>query len=201
MTRVAAAPFLAAPRLTVAVPPGRRGAPAVQGEPVPAVRDDVLAALFASHAGPLTRLAGLLTGDRSVAEDVVQDAFAGLHRRWSTLRDPELALAYLRTSVVNGSRSRLRRRRSERERDVQHVPDAASAESDALRNAERAAVRTALAGLPRRLREVLVLRYHLELSEADIAATLGISRGAVKGYSSRGLVRLGEALRAAGEGR
>ena len=157
-------------------------------------RETAVATLFREHSASLTRLAGMLTSDRGAAEEVVQDAFVGLHRRFGEIRDGERALAYLRTSVVNGSRSKLRRRRTERNHIPPYLPPAASAEEGALAAAEREQVRHGMTKLPRRQREVLVLRYHLDLTEADIAETLGISRGAVKAYASRALTALGTHL-------
>jgi RNA polymerase sigma-70 factor (sigma-E family) len=161
-----------------------------QNDRVARTREDQVATLFRLHSASLTRLAGLLTSDRSSAEEVVQDAFVGLHRKFDNIRDPQLALAYLRASVVNGSRSKLRRRRTERAHIPPYLPPAASAEDGAMAREEHQQVRAGLRTLPRRQREVLVLRYHMDLSEAEIADALGISRGAVKGYASRALTAL-----------
>lgn len=144
--------------------------------------------LFRTHRLQLVRLAMLLVDDKETAEDVVQDAFTALHRRWSSLTSPDAAGAYLRTSVVNGSRSALRRRRTVR---ANPWPDAESltvdpADRRALVAAEHREVLDALTRLPARQREVLVLRYWADLSEAEIASTLGISAGAVKSSASRG---------------
>jgi RNA polymerase sigma-70 factor (sigma-E family) len=138
------------------------------------------------------RLAVLLVDDPATAEDVVQEAFTGLHRHWGRLRDENAALGYLRTAVVNGSRSVLRRRRTAREYTPPHTADARSAESLAMLSAEHQAVVSALAKLPRRQREVLVLRYYGSLSEAEIAEATGISRGTVKSTASRGLEAIGK---------
>jgi RNA polymerase sigma-70 factor (sigma-E family) len=152
--------------------------------------DDAVERLYAEHWTSLVRLGALLLRDQAAAEEVVQDAFIGMHRRWESIREQDKALAYLRRSVVNGSRSVHRRqvvaRRfvPDREREVD------SAEATVIAGARRAAVLSALDGLPRRQRDVLVLRHWLDLSEADIAATLRISRGAVKSHSSRGLKAL-----------
>ena len=135
----------------------------------------------------LVRLAVLLVDDPSTAEDVVQEAFAGLHRHWAGLRDEAAALAYLRTAVVNGSRSVLRRRRTARDYVPPHQVNARSAESLALLSAEHQAVVDALGTLPPRQREVLVLRYYGGLSEAEIAEATGISRGTVKSTASSAL--------------
>jgi RNA polymerase sigma-70 factor (sigma-E family) len=156
--------------------------------------DEAVTALFRAHYAGLVRLAVLLVDDDATAEDVVQDAFARLHRRWGRLRDADAAYGYLRTSVVNGSRSRLRRLRTARGHHEPSTPDAPSPEGDAIVREEYAAVRAALDGLPRRQREVLVLRYFANLGEAEIAATLGVSRGAVKSHASRGIAALTRTL-------
>jgi RNA polymerase sigma-70 factor (sigma-E family) len=164
---------------------------------LPRGADEGVTALYRVHATALRRVAILLVDDRETAEDVVQDAFVRLHRRWLFLHDQDKALAYLRTSVVNGSRSRLRRRRTERA----YVPPVAgehpSAEHTVLRSADLRAVADGLTRLPRRQREVLVLRYYLDLSEAEIAGSLGISRGSVKSHASRGVAALAAELGAA----
>ena len=135
----------------------------------------------------MVRLAVLLVDDPSTAEDVVQEAFTGLHRHWAGLRDEAAAVAYLRTAVVNGSRSVLRRRRTARDYVPPHQVNARSAESLAMLSAEHQAVVDALGMLPPRQREVLVLRYYGGMSEAEIADATGISRGTVKSTASRAL--------------
>src|SRR4051794_33090991 len=146
--------------------------------------------LFVTEYASLVRLAALLLDEPGAREEVVQEAFVRLYARWAGLRDEERALAYLRRTVVNLSRSRLRRRLvAARNRPLPsgHAP---SAHDVALARIESPAVVRALRDLPRRQREVLVLRYYGGLSEADIAATLGIAAGSVKGYASRGLATL-----------
>ncbi|HEV2889487.1 MAG TPA: SigE family RNA polymerase sigma factor [Frankiaceae bacterium] len=153
-----------------------------------------MTALFRAHYGSLVRLAVLLVDDDGSAEDLVQDAFARLHRRWARLRDEDAAYGYLRAAVVNGSHSRLRRLRTARRYVAPHDSAAPSPEGDAIVREEHAAVRAAMRGLPTRQREVLVLRYWGSLSEAEIADTLGISRGAVKSHASRGLAAVTRSL-------
>ena len=146
-----------------------------------------LADLYRDHRMRLVRLAILLVDDPATAEDVVQEAFAGLHRHWGGLRDEAAAVGYLRTAVVNGSRSVLRRRRTAREYVPPHQANARSAESLAMLSAEHQAVVDALSTLPPRQREVLVLRYYGDMSEAEIAEATGISKGTVKSTASRAL--------------
>ncbi|GAA2562720.1 RNA polymerase sigma factor [Pseudonocardia hydrocarbonoxydans] len=154
-----------------------------------------LADLYRDHRLRLVRLAVLLVDDPATAEDVVQEAFTGLHRNWTGLRDEAAAVGYLRTAVVNGSRSVLRRRRTAREYVPPHQVNARSAESLAMLSAEHQAVVDALATLPPRQREVLVLRYYGGLSEAEIADATGISRGTVKSTASRALDAVTHVLR------
>ncbi|GAA3881120.1 SigE family RNA polymerase sigma factor [Saccharothrix violaceirubra] len=143
--------------------------------------------LYKQHRMRLVRLALLLVDEPATAEDVVQEAFTGLHRNWSNLRDAQAAVGYLRTAVVNGSRSVLRRRKTARDYTPPHVANARSAESLAMLTAEHQAVVAALSKLPPRQREVLVLRYYGDLSEAEIAEATGISKGTVKSTASRAL--------------
>ena len=154
--------------------------------------DEALELLYAAHWRRLVRLAVLLVHDVGSAEEIVQDCFVAVHAKWNRLHDPEKALAYLRQSVVNRSRSHLRhlsvvRRHADRESPPELV---AGADHAAYEQARRATVLDALRRLPRRQREVLALRYYLDLSEAEIADTLGISRGAVKSHASRGAAAL-----------
>ena len=153
--------------------------------------------LYSHRRLDLVRLALLLVDDLPTAEDVVQDVFAALYRRYGkTLAGLDSPEAYLRTSVVNTSRSVLRRRRTVRA----HVPEreghAPSAEEPVLLREEHGEVIAALHRLTRRQREVLVLRYWSHLSEAQIADTLGLSRGAVKSTASRALAALRRQLEA-----
>jgi RNA polymerase sigma-70 factor (sigma-E family) len=158
--------------------------------------DEAIEQLYAAHWRQLVRLSVLLVHDAGSAEEIVQDAFVAVHARWSKLRDPDLALAYLRQAVVNRSRSALRHRAVvERHVARERVPaDVPGADESVLASARRTAVLDAMRALPQRQREVLALRYYLDLSEAQIAAALGISRGAVKSHASRGSVALRELL-------
>ena len=136
----------------------------------------------------------LLIDDRSTAEDVVQDAFLALHRR-SHAVDPAAAAGYLRTSVVNGVRTLHRRSGVARRHLHSESPeDVPSADLAVLLSEEQREVIEALRTLPRRQREVLVLRYWSELSEAEIAAALDVARGTVKSSASRGLASLQKKL-------
>jgi RNA polymerase sigma-70 factor (sigma-E family) len=158
--------------------------------------DEALERLYAAHWRQLVRLSVLLVRDVGTAEEVVQDAFIAVHRHWDRLRDPDKGLAYLRRAVVNQSRSTLRHRMVVA-RHVERGPDP-SATPDVEPDAgftQRAAVLEAMRALPQRQREVLALRYYLDLSEAEIADTLRISRGAVKSHASRGAAALRELLK------
>jgi RNA polymerase sigma factor (sigma-70 family) len=119
-----------------------------------------------------------------------------VHAKWDGIRDPHRALAYLRRAVVNGSRSRLRHLKVVRSHAERRTPPAVvrGADEVVLESARREEVLDALAELPRRQREVIALRYYVDLSEAEIAETLGISRGAVKSHASRGAATLRDAL-------
>jgi len=150
--------------------------------------------LYAAHYRGLVRLASFLVRDTPTAEEVVQDAFIAMADGWQRLRDAEKALAYLRQAVVNRSRSLLRHRTVVDKNLQKAPPDMPSAEHGALVLLERSAVVSALRHLPERQREAIVLRYYADLSEAEIAATMRISRGAVKSHTARGMAALRAAL-------
>jgi RNA polymerase sigma-70 factor (sigma-E family) len=154
---------------------------------------DDFTGLFVGQYAQLVRLAALLLGDLAAAEDVAQEAFIRVHRvlGGGRVQDP---LAYLRQTVVNLSRSDLRRRLVARRHAPKPMPDVASAEEDACAVLARREVVQALRALPARQREAVVLRYWADLPVAQVAQVMGISTGAVKAYTSRGLGRLGELL-------
>jgi RNA polymerase sigma-70 factor (sigma-E family) len=151
--------------------------------------------LYQRQWWPMLRLAIGLVDERGAAEDVVQDAFAALFRRWDSIREPGAAAGYLRASVVNGSRSALRRRGTARKylRVVGDETEEAADHTSVL-SAEHDMVRAALRSLPDRQREVLTLRYIAELPDPDIAAATGLSAAGVRSASSRGLAALRTAL-------
>lgn len=157
---------------------------------------DALSSLYTAHYRKLVRLAAHLTSDRDSAEEVVQDAYVKMHGSWRGLRDPDKAEAYLRTTVVNLSRSRLRRRQVAARHDPEPLRDTASAESGALEHDQRDAVLLALRALPRRQREAVVLRYYGDLTEAQTAVAMGCSIGSVKSHSSRAMAALRPLLEA-----
>lgn len=159
-------------RLAPATTPGRG---AIASEPGAAT----FAALYREQYGPMVCLAHLLTTSNSVAEELVQDAFVRVHRRWGTIDSPR---AYLRTAVVNACRSHGRRVTLERARLPRPGPEATRADPDELWDV--------LARLPYRQRAVLVLKFYDDLSEADIAAALGCRPGTVKSLTSRALDEL-----------
>jgi RNA polymerase sigma-70 factor (sigma-E family) len=152
-------------------------------------------ALYQAHALGLVRLAVLVVGDQQTAEDVVQDAFLGLYRRWSHLKDQDRALAYARSSVLNGCRMA---HRAKSRRDKVPLPeqdDIESAEATALLGEANREVIAALRLLPARQREAVVLRYYLDLTEDQAAQAMRVSRGTVKSATSRGLAALGRLLK------
>ncbi len=152
--------------------------------------DAAVESLYATHYRRLVRLSVLLVRDPETAEEVVQDSFVAMHGRWRSLREPEHGLAYLRQTVVNRSRSVLRHRGVEARTPAYAPGDLPGADEHALVADRRRTVLEAMRSLPERQREVLALRYYLDLSEAEIAETLGISRGAVKSHASRGVAAL-----------
>ena len=153
-------------------------------------------ALFHVNHRRLVGLAALLVDDRESAEEIVQDAFESLYKRWSRLRDPDAAVAYLDRSVVYGARSWVRRRVTAKAYVVPEAGAPPSAESLGIDSGRRAALSDAIRALPRRQREVVVLRYFLDLSEAQIADWLGISAGSVKTHQSRATAALHERMEA-----
>jgi RNA polymerase sigma-70 factor (sigma-E family) len=170
----------------------------LHGQDLPVDPDVAIGELYRAHWHRLVRLAWLLLRDQLAAEDVVQDAFVATHRRWASIRDGGRVVGYLHTAVVNGCRS-VQRHNVVVDRvntatagaaDAPGRETVSSAEAAALNATEHEAMMRALAGLPDRQREVLVLRYYADLSEAQIAAALDISPGAVKSHAHRGLMTL-----------
>jgi RNA polymerase sigma-70 factor (sigma-E family) len=152
-------------------------------------RDTALSRLFEAHYADTVRLAFFLTGSWTVAEDLAQEAFVRLWRRWGGLRDHHAALGYLRTTVVNLSRSALRRRLLELRHQYTisqegHDPDPVA----------RLDIARALAALPAGKRACVVLRHLVDLSVEETAAVLGISTGSVKSQTHKGLRLLEAAL-------
>ena len=152
--------------------------------------------VFRLHRAELVRVAAFILGDRGAAEDVVQDVFVRVHQRADPLDgDPQY---YLRSAVINGCRTTLRRwrvvRRHAEQQGQQSSCPPLTTEEAALLDEDRRRILAALANLPRRRREVLVLRFYLEMSEAEIADTLGISPGTVKSTAARGLAALARQL-------
>jgi RNA polymerase sigma-70 factor (sigma-E family) len=156
--------------------------------------DELVTVLHREHYRDLVRLAGLLLHDRGASEEVVQDAFVRLHTGWFRLRDPERAAAWLRKAVLNGARSRLRHAGVERRHEPRAPGASPSAEEAAMTEAVHARVLAVLEQLPARQREAVVLRYYLDLSEAQMAAAMGITSGSVKTHLHRGLAALHDLL-------
>ena len=174
-------------------PPATAGLPGGSGGSSSA--DAVLGVVFRQHYESLVGLARLLVDERGLAEDIVQEAFARAYASWPRLRNRDDPLPYVRSAVVNLARGGLRRRHTVRRTRLAPVPDTASAESTALAREQSRHVADAVRALPRRQRECVVLRYFLESSTSEAAATLGISEGAVKQHLHRALAALGISLR------
>ena len=170
--------------------PAMSTAPSISGAVVEWDADRAVTAIYSEHYRSLVRLAAFLVRDNATAEEVVQDSFVAMHGAWRRLRDTDKALSYLRQSVVNRSRSVLRHRTVVDKTTPKPPPDMPSAEHGAIIQLERSAVVSALRGLPERQREALVLRYYGDLSEAQIASVMGISRGAVKSHTARAMAAL-----------
>jgi RNA polymerase sigma-70 factor (sigma-E family) len=150
--------------------------------------------LYTGHRWELVRLASVLLPDGGDAEDVVHDAFVRASLRWDRVRDPNKPLSYLRSAVLNGARSRLRHLRVVDRTPPDRETFGAAAETEVIASDERVRMIAALRSLPDRQRECLALRYYLDLSEAEIAETLGISNGSVKTHVHRGLATLAQRL-------
>lgn len=168
-------------------------------EPGPDSAAAAVGALYEASALGLIRMAYVMLGDLPSAEDVVQEAFCGLYRRWDRLADPAGATYYVRTSVLNGCRSALRRR-AVRRGFWQHGPladpaPAVSAETVVLGGEEREDVIRALRRLPDRQREVLILRFYAELPDEQIAQVMGIRPGTVRSTAFRALDALSRTLK------
>ncbi len=164
--------------------------------------DEAVTHLYGVQYRPLVRLATLLTHDLGLAEEIVQDSFVALHQHWRRLRDPDAGAGYLRRAVVNRSRSALRHRgvvarylaRSAAASASDDTAVEPSAETLALSAGTHADVLAAVRALPARQREALVLRYYLDLSEAQTAEVMGVSQGAVKSHTARALTALRRVL-------
>ncbi|MFC8090313.1 SigE family RNA polymerase sigma factor [Streptomyces sp. NPDC057301] len=178
------------------IPGQRDGAELAENSAAAGTTVDHLTETYRAHYRSLLGLAALLLDDTASCEDVVQEAFIRVHSARKRVRDPEKTLAYLRQTVVNLSRSALRRRILGLKLLSKPMPDMASAEEGAYDQLERDSLIKAMKGLQRRQREVLVLRYFADMTEAQVADTLGISLGSVKAYGSRGIAALRVAMEA-----
>jgi RNA polymerase sigma-70 factor (sigma-E family) len=163
---------------------------ALGSDPAVEAAERAVTELYSAHYRSLVRLAALLVRDVGTAEEVVQDSFVAMHSGWRRLRDSDKALSYLRQSVVNRSRSVLRHRVVVDRNAPKPAPDMPSAEHGAIALLERSAVIAALQLLPPRQREAVVLRFYADMSEAQIADTMCISRGAVKSHTARAMAAL-----------
>lgn len=152
--------------------------------------DTLLRVLYDDHWAAMVRLATLLLGSSDQAEEIVQDAYVGIYRRLDRFAEASDAAAYLRSSVVNGCRSAHRHRKVVVKYRQPAPPEPAGPGELAEQHESDAEVMAAVRRLPRRQQEVLVLRYYADASEAEIADTLDISRGAVKSHTHRAIKAL-----------
>ena len=143
------------------------------------------------RSAALLRTAYLLTGNRADAEDLLQTALAKTYLAWDRIREREAVDGYVRRVMVNTQTSWWRRRRVD-EYATDELPERLSGGGDDFSDAMTLhdALWTALAGLPKRQRAMVVLRYYEDLSEAETAAVMGVSVGTVKSTTSRALTRL-----------
>jgi RNA polymerase sigma-70 factor (sigma-E family) len=181
-------------RLPLRVPPDSVTESEVVRNVLPRDRTSMVTALFEAHYASLLRMARLLVDDRETAEDVVMDAFTSLYRRWTAVRDPAEAFRYVRSCVLNGARSQLRRHRTRRRHEIGGPQQEATRDGLETNEADRSTVTQLLKTLPYRQRQVMVLRYFVDMTEAQIAYELGVSPGSVKTHASRGFAALARAL-------
>ena len=163
---------------------------------LPTTARGAVTALFRVHHKRLVGLASLLVDDHGTAEEIVQDAFESLYKRWNGLRDPDAAVAYLDRAVVYGARSWVRRRVTARAYVLPEAGTAPSAEAEGVDLRRNDELADAIRALPQRQREVIVLRYFLDLSEEQIAAWLGVTTGSVKRHAFRATAALQKRMEA-----
>jgi RNA polymerase sigma factor (sigma-70 family) len=158
-------------------------------------RERAVARLFDLHYTSMLRLATLLGADDP--ENVVAEAYYQIYRKWRKVRDAQSAAAYLRSTVCNLTRMRIRHLQvARRHAEVPTADLVTSAENSALLRDDQRVLVDALQRLPARQREALVLRHWLGLREGEIAAAMGISTGSVKTHTARGLAALTESMEA-----
>ena len=158
--------------------------------------DEAIADLFNEHARSLVRLARFFVDDRNAAEDLVQEAFLRLHGSFHRIEDRNRAVAYLRSIVLNLARDHNRRGLLSLRHRLPEEHGPASVVDRMVMREDQREVFDALQTLPNRQRDCLTLRYFLELSPPDIAATLGLSVNSVKTHLGRGLAALESCLEA-----
>lgn len=155
--------------------------------------DQAVAAFYHAHYRSLVRIAALLAGDGTQAEEIVQDAFVSVHRAWPHLRDSDEALGYLHRAVVTRARSR-----SALLPDPLSRPHGLAGAGRPAPGISGAVLVTALAGLPACQREALVLKYYADWPDPQIAVAMGIGRHALNAHARRGMSALRACLATAG---
>lgn len=147
--------------------------------------EEAIAYLFRDNHLRMVRLAYLLTSDSGLAEEIAQEAFVKVWRNWGRIQKKGSAAAYLRTTVINLSKSSLRRRLLEMRKSLPEERPTPEPDTGA-----RVDVGRALLHLPKRQRACIVLRYYEDLTEQQCAQTLGVSVGTIKSQTHKALKRL-----------
>ncbi len=153
------------------------------------MRDAAFHAYFEEHHASMSRLAYLMTGEADVADDLAADALTEVWRHWDRVTEADDPIAYGHGIVMNLARNWIRRRGRERLLSFEPLRRMVDPDVSAVMD-----VRGALRRLPHRRRACVALRYGFDLSDREVATTLGISVGAVKSATSRGAKQLAELL-------
>lgn len=166
------------------------------GERAEVGRDEEVASLFRRHYAPMCRLAYVILGDAGAAEEVVMEALVKTFSGWMRIKDLDKSEAYLKRAVVNGCRSKIRRKSIESRAAVvlRSQAQTASAMPEPDRSDTRREVWQAIRGLPERQRAAVVLFYYEDLPEAEIADILQCSVGTVKSQLFKARAKLGRSL-------
>ncbi|HLJ99725.1 MAG TPA: sigma factor-like helix-turn-helix DNA-binding protein [Streptosporangiaceae bacterium] len=170
------------------------GIRAARSADVVCTADRTLTRLYAEHFRSLVRLAALLVQDAGLAEEITEAAYAAAYREWQRCGDTGTGVAFLRRAIVNRARSAWRYRAGGEGSTAGRAHGQSPAGQDAAAGFGRAPVAAGLRSLPEHQREAVVLRYYADLSEAQAAAAMSLSRTAVKSHTARGMAALRSVL-------